>query len=416
HAERKGKDHIEFTPKAIGLFNVNDVPSLQGTMQAIIDRIGVLTFTKTFKKNPDPSNPNELLADPRFAYDDEFICSEVAPAFLNKMLQALVDLCKSGIDYSCTMSAFEEMQRQNNHLFQFVSDLGLVESSDGVISTVELYDLLENWYRENGTLTIEDGKKIWCDQARPSDKNVKGLNQVYKRFKEIFPNIEKSQINHPVFGAKSKQAALKGIAIVKPEISKIIENSRPINENSRPTADPLSRPINPYTAGVADPPDPNIEVVEKKIKIEEKEKSKFSNEISESHNEVVTPQNGSAGSGIPTTTESQGLPTGSAMGLPVSTVGLPLSTSKPNHIKEGSTVYPLCGKYQGKECKVSAISNGAIWAYPISRQLGIPAVQYCANQLSSHPPVVITKEKEELPVYQPSINWECEEYLENLDD
>ncbi|MEO0838444.1 MAG: DUF5906 domain-containing protein [Cyanobacteria bacterium J06643_5] len=416
HAERKGKDHIEFTPKAIGLFNVNDVPSLQGTMQAIIDRIAVLTFTKTFKKNPDPNNPHELLADPRFAYDDEFICSKVAPAFLNKMLQALVDLCAYGIDYSCTMSAFEEMQRQNNHLFQFVGDVGLVESSDGVISTVELYDLLENWYRENGTLTIEDGKKIWCEQARPSDKNVKGLNQVYKRFKEIFPNIERSQINHPVFGAKSKQAALKGIAIAKPEISNVVENSRPINENSRPTADPESRPTNPYTAGVADPPDPDSEIVEKKIKIEEKENSKLSNEISESHKKEVTPQTESAGSGIPTTTESQGLQAGSAMGLPVSKVGLPLSTSEPNNIKEGSTVYPLCGKYQGKKCRVSAIGNGQIWAYPISRQLGIPAVQYCANQLSSHPPVAVTKEKEEYDVYQLSINWECEDYLENLDD
>lgn len=428
HAERKGKDHIEFTPKAVGLFNVNDVPSLQGTMQAIIDRIGVLTFTKTFKKNPSPSNPNELLADPRFAYDDEFICSEVAPAFLNKMLKALVDLCSDGIDYSSTTSAFEEMQRQNNHLFQFVGDVGLVESSDGVISTVELYDLLENWYRENGTLTIDDGKKIWCDQARPSDKNVKGLNQVYKRFKEIFPNIERSQIDHPVFGAKSKQAALKGIAIreasalpiAKPNVSNVVENSRPINENSRPTADPLSRPINPYTAGVADPPDPNLEVAEEKIKNCDFETSNEEiqplKEKSESHFEEVTPQTESAGSGIPTMTESQGLPTGSATGLPVSTVGLPLSTSKPNHINVGSTVYPLCGKYQGKECKVSVISNGEIWAYPISRQLGIPAVQYCAFQLSSHPPVEDVPETEEYEVYQLSINWECEEYLENLDD
>jgi putative DNA primase/helicase len=421
HAERKGKDHIEFTPTATGLFNVNETPSLQGTLQAIIDRIGVIQFRKTFKKAPDPNNPNEMLADPRFAYDSEFIRSQVAPAFLNKMLQALVDLCSEGIDYSCTMSAFEEMQRQNNHLFQFVGDVGLVESSDGVISTVELYEYLENWYRENGTLTIEDGKKIWCDQARPSDKNVKGLNQVYKRFKELFPSIERSQIDHPVFGAKSKQAALKGIAIAKPNISNAVENSRPIDENSRPTADPLSRPKNPYTAGVADPPDPNSQFVEKKIKIEEKENLQLSNSSNESHKEEVTRQTGSAGSGIPTMTESQGLPTGSATGLPVSTVGLPVSTSKPNHIKEnhinvGSTVYPLCGKYQGKKCKVSAILDGAIWAYPISNQLGVPAIQYYANQLSLLAPVEDAPETEEYEVYQPSINWESEEYLENLDD
>ncbi|MEM9926829.1 MAG: VapE domain-containing protein [Cyanobacteria bacterium P01_D01_bin.50] len=85
------------------------------------------------------------------------------------------------------------------------------------------------------------------------------------------------------------------------------------------------------------------------------------------------------------------------------------------NVNVGSTVYPLCGKYQGKECKVSAISDGAIWAYPISKQLGVPAVDYCANQLSFHPPVAMAKEKKD-EAYQPSINWEGEEYLENLDD
>ncbi|WP_333783019.1 DUF5906 domain-containing protein, partial [Nostoc sp. 'Peltigera membranacea cyanobiont' 232] len=120
HCERKGKDHIEFTPEAIGLFNLNETPVLQGVMKAIQDRIAVLEFKKTFEKNPDPNNPNELLADPRFAYDKEFIRTHVAPAFLNKMLKALNDLISEGIDYECTTDAFYNLQKENNHLFDFI--------------------------------------------------------------------------------------------------------------------------------------------------------------------------------------------------------------------------------------------------------------------------------------------------------
>ncbi|QFS52940.1 DUF5906 domain-containing protein [Nostoc sphaeroides] len=116
HCERKGKDHIEFTPQAIGLFNLNETPSFQGVMKAIQDRIAVLEFKKTFEKNPDPNNPQELQADPRFAYDKEFIRTKVAPAFLNKMLQALNDLIEVGIDYECTSYLSIFVQKKINNV------------------------------------------------------------------------------------------------------------------------------------------------------------------------------------------------------------------------------------------------------------------------------------------------------------
>ncbi|NJO65600.1 MAG: heavy metal transporter [Richelia sp. RM2_1_2] len=263
HAERKGKDHVEFTPKATGLFNVNDVPSLQGTMQAIIDRIGVLTFTKTFKKNPDPNNPNELLADPRFAYDDEFICSEVAPAFLNKMLKALVDLCAYGIDYSCTEEAFAAVQKRNNHLFQFCEDVGLVEDANGSVTASELWEVLERWYIDQGTLTIHDnGKREWIPQARPSDKNVTGANVVCERLQAIIPTAKIARDNHPIHGSRKKVTSLKGIALV-------VDNPTPTIENTTPTAPPPYTPTNAYTASIAPPPPPLTDVASEKNKNEE---------------------------------------------------------------------------------------------------------------------------------------------------
>ncbi len=192
HAERKGKDHIEFTPKATGLFNVNEAPSLQGTMQAILDRIAVLQFRKTFKSKPDTRNPNELLADPRFAYDPDFIRTEVAPAFLNRMLKALVDLCADGIDYECTEDAFKDIQKANNHLFQFCEDVDLEAIAGQELTAKEIWQVLEQWYIDQGTLNIaENGKRQWVDQAKPGDKNVKGLNQVIARISQLFPQAKR---------------------------------------------------------------------------------------------------------------------------------------------------------------------------------------------------------------------------------
>ncbi|MHC5721829.1 MAG: hypothetical protein ACYTX0_59890, partial [Nostoc sp.] len=94
-------------------------------MQASIDRFAVIQFLKTFKINPDPNNPNELLADPRFDYDKEFVRTKVAPAFLNKMFQALSDLIEFGIDYECTSDAFRNLQKENNHLFEFIEEVNL---------------------------------------------------------------------------------------------------------------------------------------------------------------------------------------------------------------------------------------------------------------------------------------------------
>ncbi|MFM6139520.1 MAG: heavy metal transporter, partial [Sphaerospermopsis kisseleviana] len=80
------KDGYEYSPNAIALFNLNELPNLLATGQAALDRFAPLIFDKTFvkKEDNDPSsNPNQELADPRFKYDREFLINEVCPAFLN---------------------------------------------------------------------------------------------------------------------------------------------------------------------------------------------------------------------------------------------------------------------------------------------------------------------------------------------
>lgn len=214
HAERKGKDHIEFPAEAIGVFHLNNVPSLQGTQEAIKSRIAILTFNKSYKNESDldPNNPNEILADPRFKYDEEFIKTQVAPAFFNKMVKALGDLVEEGIDYSCTEDALKSVQVENNHLFQFFNDTGIGYKKDSSMSANELWKLLERWYINNGTLEINDyNKREWNEQVKPSDKNVKAINQVLKRVAPLFPKAKLTSQYDPK--TKNTIQVISGIGI-----------------------------------------------------------------------------------------------------------------------------------------------------------------------------------------------------------
>jgi len=216
-AEGKGKDENEFAPTGIALFNVNDTPKLQGTLEAIAGRYGVLSFNKTFKIRADPSK-GELEADPRFKYDPNFLRSEVLPAFLNQVLDALQRLMVEGIDYSCTQKALEDIQAENSHLFQFSQDTGLGYEPNAILTAGEVWERLEQWYIDNGTLTYEEGpngkqKAIWAEQANPSDRNIKGANQVLGRFQQLFPKVKRVAVTHPNNGKKKVQA-LQGIGFI----------------------------------------------------------------------------------------------------------------------------------------------------------------------------------------------------------
>ncbi|QFS52843.1 DUF5906 domain-containing protein [Nostoc sphaeroides] len=234
HCEQKGKDHVEFSSNSIGIFNLNETPAFQGVIQAIKDRIAILEFKKTFVENPDPNNPNEIKGDPRFRYDPEFIRTKLAPAFLNRMLKALNNLIESGIDYECTTDAFRNLQRENNHLFDFIesANIGYAESKE--MTAKELWIRLEQYYIETGTLTIDpdNNRRAWIDQVRLSDKNVKGINQVIARIAQLFPKAVKATRYCDI--AKRNIPILKGIGI--------LEVTRTTIDSTRTTSAPLAAP------------------------------------------------------------------------------------------------------------------------------------------------------------------------------
>jgi len=214
--EGKGKDEVDFTPKAIAVFNCNDTPNMQGSLEAIKSRYGVLSFDKTFKVKADPTR-GEIEADPRFKYDPDFLKTEVLPAFLNKVLDALVALMADGIDYAATEAAMAAIQAENSHLFQFSQDTGLNYSPNDVLTARDIWTKLEAWYQDNGTLVYETTtndkvKALWFNQPRRGDHNVKGANQVLARIQQLFPKATRATIYSAT--AKKSVPALKGIGFV----------------------------------------------------------------------------------------------------------------------------------------------------------------------------------------------------------
>jgi hypothetical protein len=120
-----------------------------------------------------------------------------------------------GIDYSCTQKALEDIQAENSHLFQFCQDVGLAYEPNAVLTAGQIWERLERWYQDNGTLIYEEDSKgkqkaVWSEQADPGDRNIKGANQVLGRFQQLFPKAKRVTVAHPNDGKKRLQA-LRGI-------------------------------------------------------------------------------------------------------------------------------------------------------------------------------------------------------------
>jgi putative DNA primase/helicase len=217
--ERKGKDGYEYKPAAIFFANCNKLPSITGGTAAIDDRYGILRFNKTYKRNADLSQ-GELEADARFKDDENFILERIAPALLNKILERLPLLLTQGIDYSATREAMREAQEESCHLWQFVRDVGIEVQVGGRIYIKDLWELLQKWYLETGTLEAEEGnngknKLIWHDLPNKYDTPVKAVNQVFARFSEIFPKLQKSRYMERAEIERKGQWYLSGIGFAK---------------------------------------------------------------------------------------------------------------------------------------------------------------------------------------------------------
>jgi len=217
--ERKGKDSYEYKSAAIFFANCNKLPSITGGTAAIDDRYGILRFDKTYARNAIAAE-GQLEADPRFKDDEKFILEQIAPAMLNKLLERLPLLLSEGIDYKATKDAMQKAQEESRHLWQFVRDVGIEVHTGGRIYIKDLWELLQKWYVETGTLEIEEGsngknKLIWHDLPNKYDTPVKAVNQVFAQFSDIFPKLQKHKYNERDEMDRKGDWYLSGICFVQ---------------------------------------------------------------------------------------------------------------------------------------------------------------------------------------------------------
>jgi len=191
--ERKYQDGVKEPLAAVFLFSLNEMPNISTTLKAIESRWGIIPFNKTYSGNP---REGELLADPRFKEDPNFIREKILPAFLNTLLRQLQAVVRHGIDYSATQGLLDEISREANHLQQFAQDVGLTPDPNSRIPVQQLWERLEQWYQDNGYLTYEMGsrgakKAIWQDPGSKTDRLVKAAHQVVQRLRQVFPEAKR---------------------------------------------------------------------------------------------------------------------------------------------------------------------------------------------------------------------------------
>jgi putative DNA primase/helicase len=204
--EHKGRGEYPYKPEAIFLANCNVLPSISSDAEAIRSRYCILSFKKTYAVKANAAK-GELEADPRFKEDPNFVLERIAPALLNRMLERIPLLLAQGINYGSSDAALREAQEKSQHLWQFVRDLGYEVGQGERVYAKDLWQELRDWYVEAGILEIEyngDKEKLIWNELPGRDTPVKAINQLFARFSELFPKLEKYR--HTERGLESERA------------------------------------------------------------------------------------------------------------------------------------------------------------------------------------------------------------------
>ncbi|MCT0208670.1 PriCT-2 domain-containing protein [Synechococcus sp. CS-1332] len=207
--EQKNVQEQPFTPNAIFLFNCNQPPLMDAGQAAMQSRWHAVRFLKRYSSNPDPSDPNQLKADPRLKDDLGFIRENICPAMLNWLLEGLQLAVRDGINFRSTPQTIDAIRRHSCHLFDFAEDVGLEADPTAEIEHRKVWNLLESWYQQQKILHLDNnGRPSWNDRDMVGDPPVRTPNGLERRLKAVFPKLSSRK------APKTRIALLKGVVLV----------------------------------------------------------------------------------------------------------------------------------------------------------------------------------------------------------
>jgi P4 family phage/plasmid primase-like protien len=176
----KGLQSVDLKP--ILIFSLNKEPIFGDASPAIKRRIAIVRFPNVFKDNP---KEGEFLADPELRNPKSFKSKNIQQGILHLMVQAAERLCKTKRITATDPSVIDEIQKENAHLYRYFNEY-FEKAAGQTIPTGEVFNLYKHFCREEGHLTIDEGKYLWFD-PHEYDKVCRSAGQLSRKLGDLFP-------------------------------------------------------------------------------------------------------------------------------------------------------------------------------------------------------------------------------------
>jgi P4 family phage/plasmid primase-like protien len=199
----KGKSVREINPMYLLTIICNKLPRFKDYDIATFNRTRVIPFESTFCRptDPAPECPDEQLRQKRFPMDPNFTSKipDLLPAFAWVLLTHRKNKTGILITPHKVLAATKSYEIQNDIYRQFIEE-NVREDKNSNISTVEVYELFKNWYRESfpshSVPVKNDAKdyfsKLWGDQKRGRWYGYKIYREEFELDTEIVESAETS--------------------------------------------------------------------------------------------------------------------------------------------------------------------------------------------------------------------------------
>lgn len=174
----KGKDYINFRPRAKMFLACNEYVKSSDTTEGWVRRFCFVDFPMHFVENPNPNNPEELPIDRDIEL--KLTTTDSLSGIFNWVLQGYVMLQNCGYftEPDDQRAINEEFKELSNPLIEFAKEVEI----DGQVSNARLYSLYKDWCEESGHNSL--ARNTFIKRIAKAFKEYRDDVETYKSNKE----------------------------------------------------------------------------------------------------------------------------------------------------------------------------------------------------------------------------------------